>query len=568
MRPARSRFARASGWEPDYSTAGRPGLMCGYRGPFLTETESAQRALRRLSQDVAPADRGGASLVIKRAPGCDRLVVCWTKDRATRAVGARLVEVEGLRGWHLEFGVAVPGPKRSSDLHLLVRTLVREEPLDFVSTTQASLLNGKAFGRLSPTRSVLHDGPFVRALQGALGMNDESVLTVADISGSLSTRANSARPSDAMQRVAVTGTNGKTSCVELGRQLLEATGHQAASFGTLGVTTNRGRNRAGRIGPGSAGLPRLADRLWALGVDSLWAEAFSNALAKGLLDRFAVDVAIFTQFGVDHQSVHGSLAGYWAAKERLFNRVLRPEGTVVLNPLADGAERVLAIAQRRGLDVVTTGPGQRVELVDDELWVDGQQHPAPLPFTEAIMVSNLELVIGAAVAMGVPADELAAGIGELEFPPGRFMEVEIPAPFRLVIEAAHNGDALQVCLEHWRKQTRGRLLVLLASVGSSDPERWEPFAEVADVLGDIVVVTDESPYRGDASLVRDGLMRGCPRANEIPDRHEAIAWLLGQAQPEDVVMLMGRADEAFVVGSDGAVPFPTDESIVRSILGT
>ena len=280
----------------------------------------------------------------------------------------------------------------------------------------------------------------------------------------------------------------------------------------------------------------------------------------------AVDVAIFTQLGVDHVSVHGSLAGYQTAKERLFTTVVRDGGTVVLDPRAHGADRVRVIAERRGLHVLCVGPGQQVELTPSTLRVESETWDIKLPFGESIMLRNLELVIGAALACGLSPESASRAAEHVAFPPGRFTEVGVDAPFRLVIEAGHNGDALQVSLEHWRTQTTGRLLVLLASVGSSDQERWEPLGEVADVLADVIVVTDESPYRENSTEIRAALLRGCPRAEEITDRVEAIEWLLQQANSEDIVLLMGRADEAFVVVNSGVVAFPTDEQLVRRFL--
>ncbi len=570
-RPPRADFTVRTGWEADYRKPSRRAITSGYRGPFPT-TAGALDAVRIA---FTPAFRPDAlASVVERAASADRLVIEWGRAGVRSVVALQHLTVDGLTGWLVLAHGSAPEQQETGRLRSLLGLAVQEEPVDFVAVAEADDTTRDMLRRFSPTRSLHprkhHTWEGVGTIAISIAGEPDS-LCVADMSGVMARRCQVAspfqdRPSHQLKRIAVTGTNGKTSCVELGRQLMIAAGQEAASFGSLGITTSGGRKKSGRIGPGPAALPRLADRLWALGQDSLWFEAFSNALRKGLLDRMAVDVAIFTQLGVDHVSVHGSLAGYRAAKERLFTTVVKDGGTVVLDPTAQGAERVRAIAEKRNLRVLRVGPGEHIELMPATLRVGDETWQIQLPFAESIMVRNLELVIGAAVACGLDPALAARAVEQVTFPPGRFMEVEIDAPFTLVIEAGHNGDALQVSLEHWRTKTTGRLLVLLASVGSSDPERWEPLGEVADVLADVVVVTDESPYRENSAEIRAALRRGCPRAEEIPDRVEAIAWLLDQANDDDIVLLMGRADEAFVVMRSGRVAFPTDEHLVRQIL--
>lgn len=569
-RPPRAQFTSYTGWEADYRDASRHAVTSGYRGPF----PATAKAIEAVSLALSPAfDSSGLAPAVEQAASADRLIIEWGRVGVRSVIALRHLNINGLTGWLVLAHGSAAEQRGTGRLRALLRLAVRQEPVDIVVMTDADDAVRNALRGFSPTYS-LHPRPNdswegVNTIADLLGVDPES-LCVADMSGVVGRQARVApmldQPSQQLKRIAVTGTNGKTSCVELGRQLMIAAGQGAASFGTLGITTQRGRKRTGRIGPGPAALPRLADRLWALGEDSLWFEAFSNALGKGLLDRMAVDVAIFTQIGVDHVSVHGSLAGYRAAKERLFTTVVKDGGTVVLDPSAHGSDRVRAIAEQRELHVLSVGPGEHVEVTSTTLRVGDDTWPIDLPFAESIMVRNLELVIGAALACGLRPALAAQAVAHVTFPPGRFMEVEVDAPFRMVIEAGHNGDALQVSLQHWRAQTTGRLLVLLASVGSSDPERWEPLGEVADVLADVVVVTDESPYGENSAEIRDALRRGCPRAEEIPDRVEAIEWLLGQADEGDIVLLMGRADEAFVVVRSGTVAFPTDEQLVQQIL--
>jgi len=395
----------------------------------------------------------------------------------------------------------------------------------------------------------------------------DAVFMVGDVSGAIGApqraRSGLARLTvkERLRNIAVTGTNGKTSCVELGRQLGMAGDLQSASFGTLGVMTGRGRHRTPQVGVGRKALPQMAERLWTLGHDVLWSEAFSYALSRALYDHLPVDVAVFTQMGFDHLGMHRSLASYMAAKERLFQSVVLPGGTVVVDPTADGARRVLDIAHRRELNTITTGHEGTVEISSGALRIGRQRLACTVPFAELVMVRNLELAVAASVAIGLKPEGLASAIATIESPPGRFEILELGTPFRVVVDSAHNGDALEASLTEWRTRTPGRVLAVVASVGTSDESRWEPIGEVAEVLADVVVVTDESPHQGHAERIRAAIKRGCPRALEITDRRAAIKWVIDEAVEGDTVIITGRADEDFLVGEHGSVSYPTDAEL-------
>ncbi len=596
---ARGRFTLTTGFEADYhSFARREVAIAGYRGPFPADGSlqecSGELFGPLLEQLPATADGSGPHLASMQS--ANRLIIGWDTRVAGAAVAARAVRHGDLTGWHLTLCVVDRSVRHKGLLRHMLQLLVLEEPADFVSAFVPLDLTDDpedpdALRRHPVYRAIRSHCPgghvvagphgpmgtthasMAKALADQLGWSNAPTtgrLVVGDLSGILGAADRWDRLVEVNERarmVVVTGTNGKTSTVEFGRQLGEGVGDRSASFGTLGVVTSRGRLRRPRIGVGANALPELADRLWSTGIESMWVEGFSYALQEGLLDHLAVDVAAFTQVGSDHLGSHRSLIGYWASKERLFGSILRPGGIVVVNPLSAGADRILDIVERRELDLVTTGPEGMIELVDGQLRVGGRRRPCPVSTAQVVMIENLQLAIGCCVALGLDIDRIVAAAALLESPPGRFTELDVATDYRVVIDSAHNADALEASLSELRRDRSGRLLVLIASVGSADETRWEPLGEVADVLADVVVVADESPYRADADRIRAAIRRGCPRSTEIADRRQAIKWLLGQAEPGDIVMIAGRADEDFLVEASGSVPFPTDAALISEALG-
>ena len=139
--------------------------------------------------------------------------------------------------------------------------------------------------------------------------------------------------------VAVTGTNGKTSNVELTRQLWRMAGHHAASIGTLGVTTAGDRATTGLTTPDIVTFLSNMAGLAREGVTHAAFEASSHGLAQYRIEGLPVQAAAFTNFSRDHLDYHGTMEAYFEAKMRLFSEVVAPDGTAVIwmdDPRSDG----------------------------------------------------------------------------------------------------------------------------------------------------------------------------------------------------------------------------------------
>ena len=130
--------------------------------------------------------------------------------------------------------------------------------------------------------------------------------------------------------VAVTGTNGKTSTVEMTRQLWRMAGHHAASIGTLGIATAGERSQTGLTTPDVVTFLANVGGLAREGVTHLAFEASSHGLTQYRTEGLAVTAAAFTNLSRDHLDYHGDMAAYLTAKLRLFSEVLAPDGTAVV----------------------------------------------------------------------------------------------------------------------------------------------------------------------------------------------------------------------------------------------
>ena len=177
--------------------------------------------------------------------------------------------------------------------------------------------------------------------------------------------------------VAVTGTNGKTSTVELTRQLWRMAGHHAASIGTLGVTTADEQVSTGLTTPDIVTFLSNMAGLQREGVTHAAFEASSHGLSQYRTEGLPVRAAAFTNLSRDHLDYHGTMEDYFAAKLRLFTEVVDQDGAVVLWADDPKSADVLAAVKSRGVRLLSVGShGETIRLLDRTPTALGQT-PAP-----------------------------------------------------------------------------------------------------------------------------------------------------------------------------------------------
>ncbi|MEK9724371.1 MAG: UDP-N-acetylmuramoyl-L-alanyl-D-glutamate--2,6-diaminopimelate ligase [Rhodospirillaceae bacterium] len=385
--------------------------------------------------------------------------------------------------------------------------------------------------------------------------------------------------------VGVTGTNGKTSVVSFLRQIWTASGRKCASAGTLGTVL--GGFAAGAeptltqaislTTPDPADLHRCLAELAANGIDSLALEASSHGLDQFRLDGVRMAAAAFTNLTRDHLDYHGDMAGYLAAKRRLFAEILAADGTAVINADDPHADAFIAAALALGVAVLTCGrAGAEVVLHDQapdaggqrlDISIFGERHVVRLPLPGAFQGANALVALGLALATGVaPADAVTA-LGALRGVRGRIERVGAHASgAEIFVDYAHTPDALRNVLETLRPHATGALHVVLGCGGDRDPGKRPEMGRAAADVADYVIVTDDNPRTEDAAAIRRAAMAGCPDALEIGDRAAAIAAAIERLQAGDILVVAGKGHETGQIVGTEVRPFD-DAEVVRTILG-
>jgi UDP-N-acetylmuramoyl-L-alanyl-D-glutamate--2,6-diaminopimelate ligase len=364
-------------------------------------------------------------------------------------------------------------------------------------------------------------------------------------------------PSEALDVVGVTGTNGKTTTTWFLRSILQHAGRPTGLIGTLS---------GARTTPEATDLQAMLAAHRDQGDLAVAMEVSSHALA---LDRVAgtrFRVAVFTNLGQDHLDFHGTIEDYFAAKAKLFEPGLSERAIVNAD---DPRGRLLADA--------ATLPTTTYSLTEvEDLVVGGRSstgrwrgQPLHVPMGGAFNVANALAALHAAVVLGVDEAAAVAGLASSPPVPGRFEPIDEGQAFDVVVDFAHTPDGLDVALRAARVATTNRVLVVFGCGGDKDRDKRPKMGQIAAQLADVVVVTSDNPRSEDpAAIIGDVLAGTTGATGDVrvdPDRRAAIALALDLARAGDLVLVAGKGHETTQTIGPTTIPFD-DRVVVRELL--
>jgi UDP-N-acetylmuramoyl-L-alanyl-D-glutamate--2,6-diaminopimelate ligase len=385
-------------------------------------------------------------------------------------------------------------------------------------------------------------------------------------------------PASALELIAVTGTNGKTTTAFLVDSILRAAGRTSALISTTGYRTPKGSRIGANTTPESLDLEQMFAEVRDAGGTHAVLEASSHALAMDRLWGCHFAAAVFTNLTRDHLDYHKTFEAYFSAKRLLF------EGTgagapdlAVLNADDDYASRLEGLSPRTltyGLVAVADLTAKKFAFSFEGLEFTAHTPSGNIhvrsPLVGRINVYNILAAIGVGIGLNIPSAQIEAGIACLELVPGRFERVDEGQPFQVFVDYAHTDDALRNLISTAREMASGgRIITLFGAGGERDRTKRPLMGEAAGSLSDLVVLTSDNPRSEDPLRIINDVVVGLQKTNVKyqvePDRERALAIALGEARPGDIVLLAGKGHETYQVLRDGAVEFD-DREKARAIL--
>ncbi|WP_329538814.1 UDP-N-acetylmuramoyl-L-alanyl-D-glutamate--2,6-diaminopimelate ligase [Streptomyces sp. NBC_01358] len=384
-------------------------------------------------------------------------------------------------------------------------------------------------------------------------------------------------PGRAMNMVAVTGTNGKTSVSYMVESLLRIA--EGAKVGVIGTAGSRIGDALIPMPRSVLSTPESPDFQYLLGrmrdqeVSTVVLEATSMGLLHHRVDHAFLDVGIFTNLTQDHLDDHGTMEHYRDAKLRLFQGMCRSAVVNVDDPV--GAAIVPTMPGR----VTTYGIDAPADFRATDLRMDafgtsftlhheGSKYPAAIPVPGRFSVSNALASLAACHLLGHDLAGLVAALDRMPPVPGRLERFETPRGTAVIVDYAHSPDSLDKVLSAVRDFATGRVITVFGCGGDRDVTKRARMGEIAGARSDLCVLTSDNPRNEDPEAIMDqiapGLRATGTRFERHADRRAAIAFALSAAGPDDIVLVAGKGSEPYQIVGDQLIPF-SDMATVREL---
>ncbi len=382
-------------------------------------------------------------------------------------------------------------------------------------------------------------------------------------------------PSSEMWMVGVTGTNGKSSCVQGIAQSYAHLGQRAGIVGTLGSGLVGALESGTHTTPDAAALQETLARLRSAGAQVVAMEVSSHGLDQGRVNGVAFDVALFTNLSRDHLDYHGSMAAYGAAKARLF--AWPGLHASVINRDDAFGQSLADDVRARGRKVLTYGfAGADVAGANLRASPEGLEFAVSTPWGRADVKSalvgafnawNLLGILGVLLVSNVPLAKAVEALAHVDAPAGRMQRFGGGDEPLVIVDYAHTPDALEKALTALRPVVAegGELVCVFGCGGNRDAGKRPEMGRIAAELADRVVVTDDNPRNEEPGAIAEAILRGIKATGNRrwalePERAHAIRVAVAKARPGDVVLIAGKGHETYQERNGVRTPFSDGEA--------
>lgn len=381
----------------------------------------------------------------------------------------------------------------------------------------------------------------------------------------------------------VTGTNGKTTTTYLLESMLRCAGRICILIGTIEYHVGTEIRPSPHTTPESRDTLDLFAEGVAAGATEAVMEVSSHALDQGRVWGLHWDTAVFTNLTQDHLDYHGTMEAYFQAKARMFTGDgAAPPRVAVIHAQDEYGQRLMSMAHHAGSEVIPYGPDSgEFRASNIRLKANSTTFRMVTPAGEAeihthlvgpVNVQNLLAASAAAYARGLSLDEIARGVEQIAYVPGRFQAVNCGQSFTVVVDYAHTDDALRnvtALAKMLVLSRKGRVITVFGCGGDRDRIKRPKMGRAAGEGSDFAVATSDNPRSEDPRDILKEILPGLEltgvRFAVEPDRAAAIRLAIDEARENDVVVIAGKGHEKVQVLCDRTIPFD-DAEIARQIL--
>lgn len=387
-------------------------------------------------------------------------------------------------------------------------------------------------------------------------------------------------PTDNINVIGITGTNGKTSITHFIKSILDEAKQSVGIIGTMGTLINDEAIPTQNTTPESLDLQHFFAEMEKSGVDSCLIEVSSHALA---LDRVAYtkfNTGIFTNLTPDHLELHKNMEEYFEAKAMLFQMT---EEFNIINADDFYGQKLIERLKNNDVKTITYGIHEKCDFyaTNIEYRFNQTSYTLHTPFETAeitihlpgeIYVANSLAAIAAAYSNGIKIEAIKRGLKKVTTIAGRFEVVYEKDDFKVIVDFAHTEDALQKTLSILKPFVKGKIILVFgvyADMSENGKEKRYGMGRVAAEYADFSVVTLDNPKHNDVNQIinetTESIIRNKGKYIAIPDRKEAIRYAIEISEENDFILLAGKGHERTQVIGDKEFTF-SEKDIVKEAM--
>jgi UDP-N-acetylmuramoyl-L-alanyl-D-glutamate--2,6-diaminopimelate ligase len=380
-------------------------------------------------------------------------------------------------------------------------------------------------------------------------------------------------PSDYMNVIGITGTNGKTSVSWFVAKILETAGRNAGIIGTIENRAGKNQIKIEKVNPttpDSIELQATLREMLESGVTDVAMEVTSIALENHRVDQCKFNIGVFTNLTQDHLDEHGTMENYKNAKLKLFKMcrygIVNSDDEVFSEIKNQSTcEKILSYGINNDADLKAKDIQYTINGVRFTLLFNDSNYKVNINIPGKFTVYNALAAIGVCYYSGLTMEQIIKGLGKIEGVRGRFEAVPNPKGCLIIVDYAHTPDGLANILESVKDIAKRNVITVFGCGGDRDRSKRPVMGEIAGKLSDECIITSDNPRTEDPALIINDIQVGICKTKcsyeKIENRRSAIYRALDIAQPEDVVVIAGKGHETYQIFGDNIIHFDDSEVV-------
>ena len=384
-------------------------------------------------------------------------------------------------------------------------------------------------------------------------------------------------PSDKINLIGVTGTNGKTSVSSFLKDILSEYCN-CGFIGTTGIYDGKNYIENKNTTPNNIEIQKNLNNMYENNCKYCAMEVSSHALSLNRVENLNYKIGIFTNLTEDHLDFHKNFENYRKAKEKLFFMTSKANiiniddinGRIILENIKDLQIPCLTY----GINYDATFMGKDIKLYEDKttftlLGPDNLKKEITLNMVGQFTVYNILAVICACYALDININEIINKLSKLKGVSGRFEKVENDKNINVVVDYAHTPDALDNVLKSIKAFVKGNIITVFGCGGNREKSKRPIMGEISQKYSDFTIITSDNPrYEEPEDIIAD-ILEGIDRKKDnyivIEDRKEAIKYAINKAKKGDFVLIAGKGHESYQIIKDHIFEFD-DKLVAKEII--